>query len=73
MFGYLAIKENIDINDSRSLRHSADSPHFSLDREASLKQGLGRQFCPDLTCQIDEIGLIGDFHRFGFVERRDRE
>ena len=61
------------IDDARTFFLRSPPPHLLLDVENAGEQLLGRFLRIQLNRAIQEPGLRGEFHRLGFIERRNRD
>jgi hypothetical protein len=69
----VAEQQNVEIDDARTLLLSSLAAQLLLDFENAGEQLLRRLLGIQSNRTIQEPGLRGKFHRFGFVARRDRD
>src|SRR5580704_10303991 len=67
-----AKQQNVDVDNARTFFLRSLPPHLLLNLENPGEQFLRRSLRNQRNSTIQKPSLRGEFHRFGFVERRNR-
>ena len=64
----VVVEQDVNINGAGSITEAGLASHLFFDLLEGLQQLKRREACGDLAGNIQEIGLIEETDRFGFIE-----